>query len=142
MENDLVEQATALGIKVDSRWSEKTLRGKINALKRTAMSGSDNIPEVAITGSAPEPEKKVEAKMFPVRLLKNYRPQGKHTIVGAAVECGFPGAGQSEKLWAGTVVELPLEEARDLLADYTKDPRTGVITARPVIAVRADAVPV
>ena len=84
---------------------------------------------------APEP-----VKMFPVHLLKNYRPKGDYEVVGyqrAAVEkknpagvmevveparfvegekkpSPFPGAGFENKIWAGTRIMLPIDEARAL----------------------------
>jgi hypothetical protein len=52
--------------------------------------------------------------LFPVRLLKNYRPKGKFTVVKAAPP-PLPGVGSEHKLWSGTVVELPRDEAVDLI---------------------------
>ena len=52
--------------------------------------------------------------MFPVRLLKNYRPQGRHNVIVHA-DAPQPGVGSGEKLWAGTLVELPLDEAKRLM---------------------------
>lgn len=92
-------------------------------------------------------------KMFPVRLLKNYRPAGGHEVVGyhrpektqkdttgkmvIVQEAAFiegelapapqPGVGFETKVWADTVLKLPMEEAKRLV--------------RLNLAVRADALP-
>lgn len=81
-------------------------------------------------------------KLFPVKLLKNYRPAGTHEIVGyhrpekkekdttgrmvtiqeAAFIEGegapppFPGVGFDTKIWAETVVKLPIDEAKRLVS--------------------------
>lgn len=98
--------------------------------------------------SAKEP-----AKMFPVKLLKNYRPAGEYEIVGyqqpemrqkdAAGKMivvqeskfiegemappPFPGVGFETKIWAETVLKLPTDEARRLVGKK--------------LAERADALP-
>lgn len=80
-------------------------------------------------------------KMFPVKLLKNYRPAGTYEVVGyhrqerAAKDAAgrvlilqeagfvegetapppFPGVGFDHKIWADTVVRLPLDEAKRLV---------------------------
>jgi hypothetical protein len=92
-------------------------------------------------------------KMFPVKLLKNYRPAGKHEVVGyhrpektqkdttgkmvivqeAAFIEGemapppYPGVGFLTKVWADTVLKLPMEEAKRLVSKN--------------LASRADALP-
>jgi hypothetical protein len=92
-------------------------------------------------------------KMFPVKLLKNYRPAGKHEVVGyhrpekvqkdtagkmvvvqeAAFVEGemapppFPGVGFETKIWAETVLKLPIDEAKRLVGKH--------------LAERADAIP-
>lgn len=81
-------------------------------------------------------------KMFPVKLLKNYRPIGSFEVVGyhrpekvqkdstgkrvvvqtaAFIEgepapAPFPGVGFNTKVWADTVLRLPLDEARGLVS--------------------------
>ena len=93
------------------------------------------------------------SKMFPVKLLKNYRPAGEYEVVGyhrpelkqkdsagrvvvvqeAAFIEGeiapppFPGVGFETKVWADTVLRLPVDEARGLVGKN--------------LAVRADAIP-
>jgi len=94
---------------------------------------------------APKPEtqeaKPVE-KLFPVLLQKNYVPMGQFEIVGylkpkveaknAAGQMVLvepevfvpgemkpgpaPGVGFDNKIWAGTQIKLPLDEARGLIA--------------------------
>jgi len=102
---------------------------------------------------ATETAEKPSEKMFPVKLLKNYRPAGNHEVVGyhrpekvqkdttgkmvvvqeAAFIEGevapppFPGVGFDTKVWADTVLKLPIEEAKKLVGKN--------------LAVRADALP-
>lgn len=92
-------------------------------------------------------------KLFPVRLTKNYRPMGDYEVVGyhrpeltqknstgkhivvqeAAFIEGeiapppFPGVGFATKVWADTVIRLPIDEAKRLVGRN--------------LAVRADALP-
>jgi hypothetical protein len=99
--------------------------------------------------AAPPPSE----KMFPVKLLKNYRPAGDYQVVGhhrpeksvkdaagriivvqeAAFIEGeiapppFPGVGFDTKIWADTVLKLPMAEARRLVDKN--------------LAARADALP-
>lgn len=84
---------------------------------------------------------KVEDSKFPVRLLKNYVPTGEYVVVGyhkpalvqkaasgqmvvvepaafmhgAVKEPPYPGAGSAGKIWADTVIRLPLEEAKRVI---------------------------
>ena len=93
------------------------------------------------------------SKMFPVKLLKNYRPVGEYDVVGyhrpekvqkdtagkmvvvqeAAFVEGemapppFPGVGFATKIWAETVLRLPVDEAKRLVGKH--------------LAERADAIP-
>lgn len=90
---------------------------------------------------------------FPVKLLKNYVPVGEFDVIGydkeevrmkdaagrwhileaAEFVAGevkppvYPGTGFPNKIWAGTTISLPVDEAR------------GIIEKR--IAERADAIP-
>ena len=99
--------------------------------------------------AAPRPSE----KLFPVRLLKNYRPAGEYEVVGyhrkektqkdttgkmivvqeAAFMEGevapppYPGVGFDTKVWADTVLRLPIEEAKKLVGKN--------------LAARADAIP-
>jgi hypothetical protein len=96
---------------------------------------------------------KEPAKLFPVRLAKSYRPAGEHEIVGyhqpelkqkdsagkmVVVQEAkfiegemspppFPGVGFETKIWAETVIKLPMDEAKRLV--------------RLNLATRADAFP-
>lgn len=100
--DDLRAQAERLGITVDKRWSEDTLRDKIAQAKA-------NDPR-----HAPQDEL-APVKMFPVRLLRNYRPRSDQFRVIEAGEAPFDGLVQPNKLWAGTLVELPTDEALALI---------------------------
>lgn len=99
------------------------------------------IPDMASepTTAAPVAEK---SKLFPVVLSKNYRPVGEYEIIGylrpeirqkdaAGVDRIIqteqfiegemkphvsPGVGFPDKIWAGTHVRLPLDEAKRLVA--------------------------
>ena len=88
-----------------------------------------------------ETAEKPSEKLFPVKLLKNYCPAGNYQIVGyqrpeikqkdsagrvsivqeSAFMEGemapppFPGVGFDSKVWAETVVKLPVEEAKRLV---------------------------
>lgn len=95
----------------------------------------------------------VQPSMFPVKLLKNYRPAGEFEVVGyhrkekvqkdttgkmvVVQEAAFiegeiapppyPGVGFETKVWADTVLKLPMEEAKRLVSKN--------------LASRADALP-
>lgn len=82
----------------------------------------------------------VEAKMVPMKLLRNYRPGGPVEIVGwhkpavtrkdntgRVIEISaaefvkgeggpppYPGVGFPDKIWAGTVIKLTEDEARNV----------------------------
>jgi len=81
-------------------------------------------------------------KMFPVKLLKNYRPAGAYEVVGyhqpeitqkdsagrmVVVQKAefiegqiapppYPGVGFDTKVWSETVIKLPMDEAKNLVA--------------------------
>lgn len=91
--------------------------------------------------SPPEPVK-ADNKMFPVLLTKNYVPKGDYQIVGYMKEAvkrkdaagnwkivekeefiegemkphPSPGVGFPRKIWAGTHIKLPLDEAKSVVA--------------------------
>lgn len=93
-------------------------------------------------------------KLFPVVLLKNHCPSGNYEIVGYLKEAvtvkdaagnwsvleperfvegemkpyQTPGVGFEGKIWAGTHIKLPLEEARRLVAAKAAE-RADVIAA-------------
>lgn len=98
------------------------------------------IPDMASeTTIEAQPQK---SKLFPVVLSKNYRPVGEYEIIGylrpeikqkdaagvmriiqseAFIEGEMkphesPGVGFPEKIWAGTHIRLPLDEAKLLVA--------------------------
>ena len=105
------------------------------------------------TLSLPNKDAKEPVKLFPVRLLKNYRPAGEYEIVGyqrpeekrkdaigrmvvvqeaAFIEgemapAPYPGVGFDTKIWAETVLKLPIDEAKNLVSKN--------------LATRADAIP-
>lgn len=115
-------------------------------------------PPNAKPETAAEPAPTAE-KLFPVLLLKNYKPRGKYEIVGEPSKPPYPGVGFEHKLWAGTTVMLPREEAVALLENQVKTtekviddsgkvimrggiPMTQIITKKFPLAERADALPV
>lgn len=92
-------------------------------------------------------------ELFPVKLLKNYKPMQCYRIVSDPPPemTPYPGVGQKGKLWEGTVVELPKDEVRRLFQNQAsfvvsqKDPQGKTIKqtvkrAFP-LAERADDLP-
>ena len=99
-------------------------------------------------------ETKQTEQMFPVVLNKNYAPRGKFEIIGylspevvrkdsagkvLVIEpkefkkgemspAPYPGVGFDGKVWAGTHVSLPVEEAKSIIAKKIAD-RADVIAA-------------
>ena len=95
--------------------------------------------QMATETAAPE---QPSIKMFPVLLVKNYQPLGQYEIVGYLKEAvkqkdsagntkiiepeefvqgamkphESPGVGFNGKIWAGTHIKLPLDEAKTLVA--------------------------
>lgn len=95
------------------------------------------IPNMASENTAPPAE-----KLFPVLLTKNYAPDCKYEIVGYLKEAvkrknaagtwkivepeefvkgvmkphNSPGVGFPNKIWAGTTIKIPLDEAKRLLS--------------------------
>lgn len=127
----LRDEAEALGIEIDGRWSNGTLQRKINEVR-------------TLTNEANARETKPQGKMVSVRLLKHYKPAGYYEIVGhygadevfvdkAIAPAPFPGVAQDHKLWAGTVVRLPAAEARKVVENVVKtrtverDPETKIV---------------
>lgn len=98
---------------------------------------------------------KAENRMWPVKLLKNYVPMGEYEIVGyhrprvvkkdsagretVVQEAGFvegemmppqfPGTGFLGKVWANTVIKIPLEEAKALLEGGKRAERADELPA-------------
>ena len=52
-----------------------------------------------------------------VRLLRHYRPNGRlsEQNIHERADAPLPGLDQPQKLWAGSIVSLPFEEARRLI---------------------------
>lgn len=100
------------------------------------------------------PEVATKPKLFPVVLTKNYAPAGDYEIVGylkpkverkdsagrmimiepeAFIEgeihpAPYPGTGYPGKIWAGTTIRLPIDEAKMVVAGKIAD-RADVIAA-------------
>lgn len=92
--------------------------------------------------SEPKKRGRPKEKLFPVKLLKNYHPAGEYEIAGYYKEPitvkdtagrmhtvdpgGFqhgvakppikPGVGTGVRIWAGTHIRLPAEEAMDVIS--------------------------
>lgn len=64
--------------------------------------------------------KKAESKTFPVKLLKNYRPVGEFLIEEGG-ELREPTGEEIAKVPAGSVVHLPIDEARDVVGKKIAD---------------------
>jgi len=58
-----------------------------------------------------------EDRLFPVKLKRNYVPASEIFEVTEAVAPPQIGVGTGGKIWAGSVVRLPVDEARGLIAD-------------------------
>lgn len=119
----LRNEAEALGIEVDGRWSNGTLKRKVDERKFAKAQEEE---------MAKEPDAHVD-----VRLLKHFRPTCWYEIVGYfdANEEFHPGemapppvvgASLPHKIWANTVVRLPAAEARRLVENVA----TLVVTDR------------
>lgn len=134
----LRDEAEALGIEIDGRWSNGTLERKIAEVKK-----------------AKADEKKMSAepgKKLCVRLHKNYRPAGWYRIVGhyndenelipgEMAPPPYPGVEFEHKLWKQTVVELSAEEAQRLVentvdAETVERSPSGAVLARKKTKVR------
>ncbi len=124
---------------------------KANEAARAAMAAEP----VVKTETAEKPSAAAVAeKLFPVALTKNYAPVGHYEIVGylrAKVEvknalgkmeliepekfiegemhpAPYPGTGYPGKIWAGTTIRLPIEEAKKVVAGKIAD-RADVLAA-------------
>lgn len=135
----LRDEAEALGIEVDGRWSNGTLQRKI--ADRKFILAEDK-------AMSSEPDAKVD-----VRLLKHFRPACWYEIVGHydANEDFHPGtmspppvAGASlpHKIWANTVIRLPSSEAKRLVENIAtlniidRDPDTKRVTSKRTLKMR------
>lgn len=110
---ELRAQAEALDIEVDGRWSNATLRRKVEEAQR-------------IKDEEDARNTKPDAPMISVRLLKHHKPAHYYEVLGhyndneefvpgEAHPPPFPGLDQPHKLWAGTVVKLTADDARKLV---------------------------
>ncbi|MEK1929620.1 MAG: hypothetical protein AAAC47_07490 [Pararhizobium sp.] len=99
--NDLEKQAAELGIKVDKRWSEKRLQEEIDGAL-DAPSKPEQPKEEAVMETV---------KLFPVKLIKNYRPAGEFKIIDADGQRD-PTDEETFKVSAGTAIALPVKEAQ------------------------------
>lgn len=99
--DDLIKQAEELGLTIDKRWGQQRLQQEIDAAL-----------------SAPAKEANVTEKLFPVKLSKNYRPIGEFLIeeeVDGNVSTRQPIEDEPLKVMAGTVIHLPIDEARNVM---------------------------
>lgn len=82
--------------------------------------------QVIKDGSKPQkgakPQKAVpdEVKLFPVKLMKNYRPVGDFKVLDAD-GLRAPTADELAKVPAGSVIHLPIDEARGIVAKKIAD---------------------
>lgn len=136
----LQQELRALGVTVNDAWELPALKRKLTMAKAT----TDEQEAAQGVSEKPSPAPKAEKSgLVEMVLLKNYQPGGKYEIVGydrkerlvknAAGEMvvatpgafihgemappPFPGVGYSGKVWAGTKIRLPREEA---MACYDK----------------------
>jgi hypothetical protein len=93
--SDLIAQADELGIKIDKRWSETRLQQEIDDV---------------LSGVKKEPAQ----KLFPVKLLRNYRPAGSFKVE-TAEGVRDPSVEELAKVRVGVVIHLPIEEARTII---------------------------
>lgn len=95
--NDLEKQAKELGIKVDGRWSPERLQEEIDkALAAPAV--------------------KDEQKLFPVKLVKNYRPISPDFLVlDEEGDYREPTDEERFKVNAGGSIKLPVKEAQSVI---------------------------
>lgn len=129
----LRDEAEALGIEIDGRWSNGTLSRKI--AERRALKAEEDAREN-------EPEHKVA-----VRLLKHHRPAGWYRVLGyindqeefvrgPMAPPPVPGAGMDHKIWAGTVIELSPADAKKLVENVVvtmvvdRDPESKQVLGR------------
>ena len=92
---ELEKQAGELNIKVDGRWSDDRLQQEIDK-------------------ALAEPKQEQE-KLFPVKLVKNYRPIGRFQV---KTEDGYrdPTAEEELKVKADTAIALTVDEARAVVS--------------------------
>ncbi len=126
-EIQLIEQAKELGIPVNPEWSEKYLKRQITIAEKAKAEAQEKseVDVKAIDAASKAPSKPKEAL---VRLLKNYIPKDSVLEGGkinpsyvpkyaedGKVEGQYPGVGQHNKIWKGSKIWLPIDEARILV---------------------------
>lgn len=107
--NDLLKQAEELGITVDARWSDETLQKKID--EALAKPAKDEKP-----AKAENKPKEAKEKLFPVVLLKNYRPVGKFKVADAENGERDPDEQEVNKVPAGSTIMIGVDEAKTVIA--------------------------
>lgn len=125
-----------LGATVNEAWEVPALKRKLTM----ELAKNEDDDEPAPAKSVAKPVSKPKAGLVEMVLLKNYRPGGEFAIVGHQTEerltkspsgelvvsepsrfvdgeiapAPLPGVGYEGKIWAGTVIRLPREEAMRL----------------------------
>lgn len=100
--DDLKKQADELGIAIDGRWSERRIQEEIDK----------------VLASGPEKEKEdpvAEEKLFPVKLIRNYRPISEKFEVIDSEGARAPTDEELAKVPSGTVIALPIPEAQSVI---------------------------
>lgn len=95
--DDLKKQAEELGLEIDGRWSARRLQDEIDKAL-----------------GAEQKETKVE-KMFPVKLLRNYRPAFDAFVIVEEDGERAPDDIEQSKVRAGTTILLPIAEAQAII---------------------------
>ncbi|QIG72929.1 hypothetical protein EVB98_007 [Rhizobium phage RHph_N3_2] len=136
--SDLEKQARDMGISVDGRWSDARIREEITKKGLDAQS-ANQAPETRFAeprGEArfqpvddekpvfeknPDLDKikqevKASEKLFPVKLLKNYRPVSpEFQILGEGGEYRVPTDEERMKVEAGNHIAVPVDEAKSVI---------------------------
>lgn len=95
--DDLKKQAEELGLEIDGRWSARRIQEEIDKAL-----------------GAEQKETKVE-KMFPVKLLRNYRPVSETFAIVEEAGERAPTDIEQAKVTAGTTILLPIAEAQAVI---------------------------
>ncbi|QNP80987.1 hypothetical protein [Agrobacterium tumefaciens] len=107
--DDLIKQAKELDITVDPNWSQEDLQKKIDeALAKPAKAGKP--------AKAESKPKEAKGKLFPVVLLKNYRPVGKFKIADTEDGERDPDEQEVNKVPAGKTILIGVDEAKTVIA--------------------------
>ena len=107
---DLEKQAHEMGITVDGRWSDARLREEIN--KKGLEAQNANAPATDNIKHAEKPKE----KLFPVKLVKNYRPISPDAqIQDANGEYRPLTDEEAAKVPAGRHIAVPVDEARSVI---------------------------